>query len=137
MKLLVHVIEARCLPAMDPNGLSDPYVRLQLGKHRSKTKVVKKNLNPYWDEEFSFRVGDLSEELTVSVLDEDKYIDDFLGQVKIPLSKVMDADNLSLGTQWYQLQPKNKKAKQKDCGIKLSCLFVYFKLISKWGLSLF
>ncbi|ONK69345.1 uncharacterized protein A4U43_C05F21890 [Asparagus officinalis] len=117
MKLLVHVIEARCLPAMDLNGSSDPYVRLQLGKRRFKTKVVKKNLNPYWDEEFSFRVGDLSEELAISVLDEDKYFnDDFLGQVNIPLSKVFDSESLSLGTQWYQLQPKNKKSKLKGCG---------------------
>ena len=112
MKLFVHVIEARCLPAMDLNGLSDPYVRLQFGKHRSKTKVVKKSVNPYWDEEFSFRVGNLTEKLTVSVLDDGHS----LGKVKIPLSKIMDADNLSLGTQWYQLQPKNKKAKLKDCG---------------------
>ncbi|WOK94127.1 C2 and GRAM domain-containing protein [Canna indica] len=117
MKLLVHVIEARNLQAMDLNGLSDPYAKLQLGKHRAKTKVVKKNLNPVWDEEFSFRVGDLSEDLIVCVLDEDKYFtDDFLGQVKVPLSKVLDADNLTLGTIWYQLQPKGKKLKNKDCG---------------------
>ncbi|KAG1327432.1 C2 and GRAM domain-containing protein [Cocos nucifera] len=101
---------------MDLNGLSDPYVKLQLGKQRAKTKVVKKNLSPVWDEEFSFRVGDLKEELTICVLDEDKiFNDDFLGQVKMPLSKVLDADNLSLGTQWYQLQPK-KKSKSKDYG---------------------
>lgn len=113
----MHVIEARNLLAMDLNGLSDPYVKLQLGKHRAKTKVVKKNLNPVWDEEFSFRVGDLNEELTVCVLDEDKYFtDDFLGQVKVPLSKVLDAENLTLGTTWYQLQPKGKKLKSKDCG---------------------
>lgn len=121
MKLVVHVIEARNLLAMDLNGLSDPYVKIQLGKQRAKTKVVKKNLSPVWDEDFSFRVGDLSEELTVSVLDEDKiFNDDFLGQVKVPLSKVLDADNLSLGTQWYQLQPKSKKSKSKDYGNVLS-----------------
>ncbi|WOL12096.1 C2 and GRAM domain-containing protein [Canna indica] len=117
MKLLVHVIEARNLTATDHNGPSDPYVKLQLGKHRAKTKVVKKNLNPLWDEEFSFRVGDLSEELVVSVLDEDKYFtDDFLGQVKVPLSEVLDAENLSLGIKWYQLQPKGKKSRSKNCG---------------------
>ncbi|XP_020584291.1 C2 and GRAM domain-containing protein At1g03370-like [Phalaenopsis equestris] len=117
MRLYVQVIEARGLPAMDLNGLSDPYVRLQLGKQRAKTKVVKKSLNPLWDEEFSFRVGDLREELIVSVLDEDKYFsDDFLGQVKLPLSKVLDADNLSLGSVWYQLQPRSKKSKNQECG---------------------
>ncbi|XP_038985637.1 C2 and GRAM domain-containing protein At1g03370-like isoform X1 [Phoenix dactylifera] len=117
MKLLVHVIEARNLQALGLNGLSDAYVKLQIGKQRAKTKVVKKNLNPVWNEEFSFLVGDPSEELTVYVLDEDKiFSDDFLGQVKVPLLKVLDTDDLSLGTQWYQLQPKNKKSKSKDYG---------------------
>ncbi|XP_020090459.1 C2 and GRAM domain-containing protein At1g03370 isoform X2 [Ananas comosus] len=117
MRLIVQVIEARNLLAMDSNGLSDPYAKLQLGKQRSKTKVIKENLNPTWNEEFSFRVGDLNDELTIYVLDEDKYFaDDFLGQVKVSLTKVLDADNFSLGTQWYQLHPKGKKLKNKDCG---------------------
>ncbi|KAL0919471.1 hypothetical protein M5K25_011566 [Dendrobium thyrsiflorum] len=117
MRLYVKVIEARGLPAMDLNGLSDPYVRLQLGKQRAKTKVVKKSLSPFWDEEFNFRVGDLKEELIVLVLDEDKYFsDDSIGQVKLPLAKVLDAENLSLGSAWYQLQPKSKKSKNKECG---------------------
>lgn len=116
MKLLVRVIEARNLPAMDLNGLSDPYVRLQLGKQRFKTKVVKKCLNPSWSEEFSFRVDDLSEELIVSVLDEDKYFnDDFVGHLKVPVSRVFDADSQSLGSVWYSLQPKSKKSKNRDC----------------------
>ncbi|XP_048225606.1 C2 and GRAM domain-containing protein At1g03370 [Ricinus communis] len=117
MRLLVRVIEARNLPPMDPNGLSDPYVRVQLGKQKFKTKVVKRNLNPSWGEEFSFRVDDLNEEIVISVLDEDKYFnDDFVGQLKVPISIIFDADNKSLGTTWYTLQPKNKKSKHKDCG---------------------
>lgn len=118
MKLTVRVIEARNLPATDLNGFSDPYVRLQLGRQRFRTKVVKKTLNPTWGEEFSFRVDDLDEELIISILDEDKYFnDDFVGQVKMPVSRAFDSDNGSLGTAWYSIQPKNKKSKQKDCGM--------------------
>ncbi|KAF3331391.1 C2 and GRAM domain-containing protein [Carex littledalei] len=117
MKLVVQVIEARNLLAMDSNGLSDPYVKVQLGRQRAKTKVVKKSLNPIWDEEFSFRVGNLKEEICISVLDEDKYFaDDFLGQIKVPVLNLLDKENLSLGIQWYQLQPKSKKSKIKNCG---------------------
>ncbi|CAI0374206.1 unnamed protein product [Linum tenue] len=125
MRLVVRVIEGRNLPPMDPNGLSDPYVKLQLGKQRFKTKVVKKNLNPTWGEEFSFKVEDLKEELVICVLDEDKYFnDDFVGQLKIPVSKVFDSENKSLGTSWYSLKPKTKKPKNKDCGeILLTILF--------------
>ncbi|KAG2261732.1 hypothetical protein Bca52824_068811 [Brassica carinata] len=116
MKLQVRVVEARNLPAMDLNGFSDPYVRLQLGKHRSRTKVVKKNLNPKWGDDFTFRVDDLKDELVVSVLDEDKYFnDDFVGQVRVPVSQVFDAENQSLGSVWYPLLPK-KKGSKKDCG---------------------
>ncbi|XP_057537720.1 C2 and GRAM domain-containing protein At1g03370-like isoform X1 [Amaranthus tricolor] len=129
MKLVVKVIEARNIPAMDLNGLSDPYVRLQMGKQRFRTKVIKKCLNPYWGDEFCFRVDDLSDELVISVLDEDKYFnDDFVGLVKIPVSKVFDAPDKSLGTCWYPLQPKSKKCKSKQCGD--ICLHIYLSQYS-------
>jgi hypothetical protein len=121
MKLLVRVVEARGLLAVHLNGSSDPFVKLQLGKRRAKTAVVKKNLCPVWDEEFSFLVGDVAEELVVSVLNEDKYFtNDLLGRVKLPLSQVMDTDGLSLGTAWYQLQPRSSKSKRKCRGTYLS-----------------
>lgn len=120
MKLLVRVVEARGLLAVHLNGSSDPFVKLQLGKRRAKTTVVKKSLTPVWDEEFSFLVGDVAEELAVSVLNEDKYFtNDLLGKVKVPLSKVMETEDLSLGTAWYQLQPKSKKSKKKERGMVL------------------
>uniref|UniRef100_A0A0D9X985 C2 and GRAM domain-containing protein n=1 Tax=Leersia perrieri TaxID=77586 RepID=A0A0D9X985_9ORYZ len=117
MRLNVRVIEARNLRAMDSNGFSDPYVKLQLGKQRFKTKVVKKNLNPTWDQEFSFSVGDVQDVLKLYVYDEDIIgIDDFLGQVKVPLEDVLAADNYSLGMRWIQLLPKGKTDKAIDCG---------------------
>ncbi|KAL3643312.1 hypothetical protein CASFOL_014127 [Castilleja foliolosa] len=117
MKLLVRVIEAKNIPALDPNGFSDPYVKLQLGKQKFRTKVVKKCLSPSWCEEFTFKVDDLKEEILICVLDEDKYFnDDFIGQIKVPISHVFEANDKSLGTAWYTLQPKHKKSKNKDCG---------------------
>ncbi|XP_073139548.1 C2 and GRAM domain-containing protein At1g03370-like isoform X1 [Henckelia pumila] len=117
MKLLVRVIEARNIRALDPNGSSDPYVKLQLGRQKFRTKVLKKCLNPSWCEEFTFKVDDLKEKLVISVLDEDKYFnDDFIGKVKVPISQVFEAKDISLGTSWYTLRPKNKKTKNKDCG---------------------
>ncbi|MED6131698.1 hypothetical protein PIB30_012137 [Stylosanthes scabra] len=112
MKLVVRVIEAKNLPPTDLNGLSDPYVRLQLGKQRHKTKVIKKCLNPRWDEEFSFRVDDLNEEL-------------------VPMSLVFEEEIKSLGTAWYTLQPKSKKIKNKEPGeVRLS---IYFQQKSAGG----
>lgn len=109
MLLRVHVIEARGLPAIYLSGSSDPYVRLQLGRRRPReTTVVKRNLSPVWDEEFGFLVGDVAEELVVSVLNEDRFLGaEFLGRVRLPLTAIMETDDLSLGTRWYQLQPRS------------------------------
>ncbi|GMI72242.1 hypothetical protein like AT1G03370 [Hibiscus trionum] len=125
MRLVVDVIEARNIPAMDLNGLSDPYVKLQLGKQRHRTKVVKKSLNPSWGEVFVFKVGDLKGELIISVLDEDKFFnDDFVGYLKLPISQVFEAPQKSLGPVWYPLNPRNNKPKNKDLGEIL--LNIYF-----------
>ena len=40
------------MAAKDSNGLSDPFVTLRVGKTKKKTKVVRKNLNPFFNEEF-------------------------------------------------------------------------------------
>ncbi|ETV96991.1 hypothetical protein H310_09840 [Aphanomyces invadans] len=58
--LRVKVVSASKLLALDSNILggggpsSDPYVRVTCGTETSKTKEVKKSLNPQWHEEFRF-----------------------------------------------------------------------------------
>ncbi|KAM0862957.1 hypothetical protein ACQ4PT_044915 [Festuca glaucescens] len=114
MRLCVHVLEARGLSAIYLNGSSDPYVRLQLGRRRAKTTVVKRSLSPAWDEEFGFLVADVAEDLVVSVLNEDRYFStDFLGRVRVPLAAILETEDHSLGTAWYQLQPKSSKSRRK------------------------
>ena len=59
-KLHATVVECKNLKKTDLIGKSDPYVRVYLmpGTHMElKTKIVKNNLNPVYNDEFSFVVS--------------------------------------------------------------------------------
>lgn len=56
---MVGILQAAELPAMDVGGSSDPYVKLYLlpdKKKKFETKVQRKNLDPNFNESFSFKV---------------------------------------------------------------------------------
>ena len=56
--LNITVVKCNGLPARDSNvGSSDPYVKLQLlpdKQHKVKTRVMRRTLNPVYDEDFTF-----------------------------------------------------------------------------------
>ena len=67
---------------------SDPYVELVCGNVAQKTKVVQDNLNPEFNETFSFTAAP-SDQLTLKVWDFDAVkADDLLGTLEIPLFKL-------------------------------------------------
>jgi hypothetical protein len=56
--VLIHLKEAKDLPAADSNGLSDPYAILKLGKESKKSLIQYDTLSPMWNEKFEFvKVG--------------------------------------------------------------------------------
>ncbi|XP_028837628.1 synaptotagmin-11b [Denticeps clupeoides] len=106
--LVVTILEARGLPAMDERaGSSDPYVKMTIlpeKKHRVKTRVLRKTLEPVFDETFTFYAVPYSSlpELTLHflVLSFDRFSrDDVIGEVVVPLAGVDPSTGKVLITQ--------------------------------------
>lgn len=94
---IVNIKEANGLSATDEQSLtSDPYIKLTLlpeKKHKVKTRVLRKTLDPTFDETFSFygipysRISQLS--LHFMVLSFDRFSrDEIIGETLVPLADV-------------------------------------------------
>ncbi|PIA51689.1 hypothetical protein AQUCO_01100510v1 [Aquilegia coerulea] len=123
MKLYVYVLEARDLLVKETKGIFvDAHVKLEVGKYKCRTRVLKKTQNPVWNEEFEFRYVDMEEELIVSVVHKDdsgffNVSRDLVGRVRIPVCSIVSEDNLTLPPTWFSLEnPKAEKSAVKDSG---------------------
>jgi Ca2+-dependent lipid-binding protein len=86
--LTVHVVEARNLLPMDMEGTSDPYVVLEVENQRIQTSYKKSDLNPVWNESFTFDIEHGQDTLKIVVFDKDTFgQDDFEGECEVSLQE--------------------------------------------------
>ncbi|KAL7080143.1 hypothetical protein ACQ4LE_000243 [Meloidogyne hapla] len=107
--LNIHLHEGLNLEVHDTCGSSDPYIKCKYaGKTIYKSEIIFKELNPKWDEEFSFLIQDPTEIITFKVFDYDRFMrDDFMGTANISLSTL----NLSQKTQ-FKLKLEDQKMQE-------------------------
>lgn len=100
------------------------YVKLQVGRQKSKTRVIRKAADPVWNEEFVFTLRDMDEEVVCAVFlrdDDSGFFNssaDLMGRIQIPVSSIAAEDNHTMPPTWFPLQrPKTAgKYTNIDCG---------------------
>ncbi|KAM3864053.1 synaptotagmin Va [Diretmus argenteus] len=94
-QLIVGILQASDLPAMDIGGTSDPYVKVYMlpdKKKKFETKVQRKNLCPVFNETFIFKIpySELGgQTLVLQVFDFDRFgKHDVIGKIEIPMNSI-------------------------------------------------
>ncbi|XP_075006589.1 synaptotagmin-1 isoform X2 [Calonectris borealis] len=127
-QLLVGIIQAAELPALDMGGTSDPYVKVFLlpdKKKKYETKVHRKTLNPVFNEQFTFKVpySELGgKTLVMAVYDFDRFSKhDIIGEYKVAMNTV---DFGHVTEEWRDLQSAEKEEQEKLGDICFSLRYV-------------
>uniref|UniRef100_A0A3B5L3F7 C2 domain-containing protein n=1 Tax=Xiphophorus couchianus TaxID=32473 RepID=A0A3B5L3F7_9TELE len=126
-QLIVGILQAQDLAAMDMGGTSDPYVKVFLlpdKKKKYETKVQRKNLSPVFNETFIFKIpyAELGgKTLILEVFDFDRFSKhDMIGEIKIPMNSVDLGQPMQ---QWRDLE-SGEKEEEKLGDICISLRYV-------------
>ncbi|CAM9955665.1 synaptotagmin-5 isoform X1 [Odocoileus virginianus] len=119
-QLLVGIVQAEGLAALDIGGSSDPYVRVYLlpdKRRRHETRVHRQTLNPHFGETFAFKVPYVElggRVLVMAVYDFDRFSrNDAIGEVRVPMSSV-DLGRPVLAWRELQAAPREEQEKLGD-----------------------
>jgi len=113
-KIIIEVKEGRSLAKHDLNGRSDPYVKIECGEWKKKTKVRKENLNPLWSDavyELNYKEAGDEDEIWFYVRDRDSLgKDDYIGEFHVSIKNIPPNKELF---RWFRLLP-HREIKMKN-----------------------
>uniref|UniRef100_A0A0C9S773 TSA: Wollemia nobilis Ref_Wollemi_Transcript_9546_846 transcribed RNA sequence n=1 Tax=Wollemia nobilis TaxID=56998 RepID=A0A0C9S773_9CONI len=122
--LKVRVVKGRNMAVRDFSS-SDPFVVVKLANQTVRTRVVKKNLNPVWDEELTLSVPDPTPPLKLQVLDKDTLSkDDKMGDAEIDLQPLVMAVRMQnvVSNSNSKTELRRLVASKDNCLVKDSCI---------------
>ncbi|CAL5034327.1 unnamed protein product [Urochloa decumbens] len=108
--LSVRVLRGINLVSRDAKG-SDPYVVLNLDGQKLKTGVMKKTVNPIWNEDLTLAVLDAAAPIKLEVFDKDTFSkDDEMGDAEFDIEALMqiikmDLEDIRSGTVVRTVRP--------------------------------
>lgn len=96
--LRIQLLEAENLIAKDNffkgvvRGRSDPYAKVRVAGRVFRSRVVKEDLNPRWNEVYEVIVDNVpGQDVEFDLFDKDIDKDDFLGRCKVPLRRALSS----------------------------------------------
>ncbi|XP_041007875.1 protein C2-DOMAIN ABA-RELATED 1-like [Juglans microcarpa x Juglans regia] len=120
--LRVHIQRGVNLAVRDVRS-SDPYVVIKMGRQKVKTRVVKKNTNPEWNEDLTLSVADPSLPIKLFVYDKDTFsLDDKMGDAEFEIGPFFEAlkfplKGLPSGTMIYRVEPNRQNCLAEESHI--------------------
>ncbi|XP_047332436.1 protein C2-DOMAIN ABA-RELATED 4-like [Impatiens glandulifera] len=120
--LRVHVKRGINLAIRDMIS-SDPYAVVELGNQKVKTHVVRKDINPKWNEYLTLSISDFNVPIKLTVYDHDTFSkDDKMGDAVFDIKEFVESMRMDLiglpgGTVVTRVQPS-----RQNCLAKESCI---------------
>ncbi|KAL2527868.1 Calcium-dependent lipid-binding (CaLB domain) family protein [Forsythia ovata] len=121
--LRVNIIRGIDLAIRDTTS-SDPYVVLRMGKQKLKTHVVKRNVNPEWNDQLTLSIDDPNLPIKLQVYDKDTFsLDDKMGDAEFDIKAFVEAVKMRLhdipsGTIICKVKPSRENCLSEESCIK-------------------
>ncbi|KAL3719521.1 hypothetical protein ACJRO7_004484 [Eucalyptus globulus] len=124
--LKIHISRGINLAVRDVRS-SDPYVVVRMGKQKLRTRVVRKNLNPEWNENLTLRVTDPDLPVKLAVYDRDRFsLDDKMGDAEFDIRPLLEAVRMAADLQGLEDGTVVKRVlpSRQNCLAEESCIIV-------------